>query len=472
MTRTCVLGVGSLLLFGCGSPLERPAVPHEQAPMNSPVPEPALALLTPESSYAGRTVSAQVVGTETHFHSGTRVHFDDPEIVAQVVTSSRVNMRLNLSVGNGARLGAHDLIVETTADSNTGAERVTLPGALTVHASLTFEPPQGGGAAQQGGLVDLSVLNLDFQANPFATNTIAIVEGPRQVRFSSASSTRYSWLGVVDALAPPAPLSLKLSANNPLGRSLIYALDPQDPSVPIVARRDPVPLSLSGELRREQIQSAHATNLYSIEAPASEMVLAVSYGAVGLGLQYPGPTLAVAPPSGRFLDGQIIPTPSPNGDRLTALAFLRDPGRHYLSIFSAEFVGDAKDYQFDLSAKASTARRFELSEPKVPDTPEAPLAELLLTGPYYSLSGAIDTPADVDHIRVNTMAAGRIYVQAAGTPLSAVKVGILKADCATAVTVQRAFQQESAVEPDTSYCIRLSGSASTNYRLLIAPDLH
>lgn len=447
------------LVAGCGSAVE-------PAPAVAPPPPAQLSLVVPGQAFLGRSLAAQIVGTNTHFEGRSQVRFDDPAISAQVLAAAPNSLQLTVKVGTQARIGWHTIQVETESPSGGMREVVALPEQFQVLAPLRYE--RSGAPLERGGLAEISVLNLDYAVSPFATNGLTVTQGPRPLRFSVVTGSRVQWLGLVDALVPLGPLGVQLASSDPIGQPTYFATDGTDPLSPMVRARPAVELMPGQKVSGQRLAAANQTNLYVVTTAADDQILKVTYGSVGLGLQYPGPTLAIAPASGRFAEGQVLPTPSANGSDLSTLAWLPQKGPYYLSVFSGDYMGSAADHTYSLTVSVASAATASAKEPEPADGPDAPLVRLPLTTPHVLTGGAIEPASDVDYLSVTPSASGRLYVQAAGTPLSAVKVQILKADCITPVSLQRPLQQEAAVEAGVSYCVRLSGSVATEYRLLIS----
>lgn len=428
--------------------------------------EPVLTLITPARAFPDRSVVLQVSGVNTHFKDGTRVRLDDPEItVGRVTIGSSGYLSAELRLGARARLGAHDVTIETATPA--GPEAPQLKGSFSVVPSLVAEA-QGNTSAPQGGLVDFNVRSIDRDNPPVGA---AAVGGDVRALYVSALGGRAVGYGLVDALAAPGGLALWLSYDGGGGK-LAYVLDPGDPAAPKATARTPTPLTLGTLLGGQALAMPRTSNLYQLSTEGDGALLQLTFNTSG-GLSTGTVVGAVAPASGRWSDGQFFYA-STNGAVQTALALGGKKGAHYLAVLPAS-LGGGMDFGYSLLARADTPRTVSLKESDAsPDTPMAPLATVVLDAPAVSSDAALESAGDLDHVRFTARKSGRLYVQAApaGLGLGAppTTVTLLQADCTTALSPPRPVQQEAAVTQDQTYCARISSTTGYvgPYRLLAA----
>jgi hypothetical protein len=108
-----------------------------------PAPAPGITFVTPFSVPRGRIVTVYVLGEATNFDGTTSVSAGAGVIVSSIVPISRAALQVTLSVASGASIGPRSVTVMT------GAQVLTLPGALFVISPLTAVVTAG--ALSQGG---------------------------------------------------------------------------------------------------------------------------------------------------------------------------------------------------------------------------------------------------------------------------------------------------------------------------------
>lgn len=446
-----------------------------QAPPQTPLagsggsgPQPTLLFVSSQRSFLDRELELNIVAIGTHFGETSRIDFGDSEISAVASARSASLLAANIHVGSSARIGWHDITVHTSDPVIRLDETVSLTRAFRVDAPLRVESLSPGRKLVAGGLAEFAATNLDYRETPFGTASMAILIGPRLVRLNGVSASRYSWLGILDAVEESGPILIQLRSTNPLGDEVRYQLDPSDGMTPSKEGRTAKTLvhgaTIGGEALSEPLQS----NLYRAQIAEPESALLLQFSNVGVGLRFSGPTLAWAPPTGRFLDGEVIPSPSPNGTTFSSLAFLSKDGAHYVSVFAPDYAGNASEYSYDLTTFSEPVSRVDLRELQ-PDSPTSPLSTVELSRSTLGMSGEIAPASDVDYLHVTTPRAGRVYVQAVGNPLLAVRIEPRQKDCQTAVSSARAFQNEFPAVAGSTYCLVLRSATATPYRLLIIP---
>lgn len=460
MSRPAAL-VPLILLLHCGDM-------QGVTPLQPPAPlQPMLVFISSSAAFLDRDIELQIIGTGTHFDSSSTLDFGDSAISAESRALSPINLAAKVHVGSDARLSLHDVSVHTPAQGAASEETVALANAFTVEASLRAETTGAISNLLPGGLANLSLLNLDYRDAPFSSSAVGIVDGPRLLRLNGASAYRYGWLGLVDARLPPGPLPVTLRSTSPLGSEVRYQLDQRDDSTPRVASREAAVLSPGVEVSGEGLSAPLQANLYRISVTDPGSILMLQFQNVGIGLRFNGPTFAWAPPDGRFLSGEVIPSPSPDGTTFTSLALLPDRGEHYLSVFAPDYSGNATEYSYGITSYVAMADTLELREPSPPDSADSPLATADLTSPLQSTHGELSNASDVDYILVTAPRPGKIYVQAMGSPLLAVRIEIMQKDCRSPVASLRAFQNQFTAAASNTYCVVLRSATSTPYRLLL-----
>jgi hypothetical protein len=467
--RTSTLFAAALLL-ACQQmpPPDNPLDGGVEGGVDLPAPTPSLSTLVPPSGYLDRTVVLQLGGVNTHFESGTIVDFGDPGIGLAWTFKSETNLTIYATIDDSARIGPHDVSVKTFGPRQDQAVDLVLKGGFTVEGSLTLAPLADDPV--QGQLTQVEVIDQDYRDNPFGASSVTIVEGPRLLNLLATTSTRYSWIGLMDALTPEQPLVISLTSKNPLGDTMSYRTTPTDKNARVVRRRAATLLGENQTKTGEVLSRPLASNLYRVDSPDAGRVLMLSYENVGVGLLLDNLTTVTAPASGSFADGQHVDFPSLNQTTYTALAWLADSGPTYLSVFAGTLAGDAARYTYDVTARTAAAMRLDLTELQ-PDSPAAPLALVALDGPVFSDNGSIDPASDMDYIAFTPSVTGRVHAQATGSQAHALKISFMQADCTTPVTVSRGFQHEVAVNAGQRYCLRLSAATATPYRLILTPQL-
>jgi len=408
----------------------------------------------PASVFAERPVTIQVSGLLTHFATGTTVRFDDPALnVSKVTVQGPGYLLATVQAGSGVRLGAHDLIVESAAVDPSGQpmpgrETVSLKGALVVSGTLAAEVTGNSKIVEQGGVVDWNVRNLD-RDNPLGS--VVRVDGGVRGLFVSSLNGRIVGYGLVDALAQPGPLALHVQSEV-AGLKLGYVLEPSGSSVPQIAARSAMALTLGVALSGEKLNTGKQSNLYKLSTSSDAQVVSLTFSVEG-GLLSSPILGAVAPASGRFTDGQLFYV-STNFATHTALAFLPNRGDSYAAVLTTSLSGGG---MYTVTARAADLIQLSLTEPATPDTPASPLTEVALSGPRLAQDGALDGIADVDYLRIKPSKTGRLFVQAVtpGQSLSpsTVSVAILGGDCTTPLAALRPVQQEAAVTAGQEYCV-------------------
>lgn len=435
----------------------------------------SLTLVTPNLSYPGRTVDVQISGFGTEFSASDTVELDDPAITASnIAVGSDGNLRATLTLGAGARLGDHDVIV------NSGG-KLTLSKGFKVAPSLKADTPQGS-TVQQGGVVAYAFLNADYVQNPLDQFT-RLTSGLNSVPgTNTVTAARMNGFALADALVAEGPVSVVGSGISPTLQLVSYVSDPMDPLAPAVTSRPAMPLTPGTALANQSFPSPRSSNLYKFSNPTDDQILLAQFTALGAAFVGAGSTAlqaAVAGADGKWSGGQFADTSSDGqaAPTRTMLAYLPKAGDAFLSVFPTSFGGSAA-HTYTMNVSLLPASLLPLSEPAARDTGAMPLATLTslsATMPQLATDGQIDDAADSDYIRY-TPAAGvtRIYVQvlAPGSTAAISEYGTM--DCsgtAVANSSQSNVTTLELVAQAGPRCLRIRAGQAPKYpypyRLLI-----
>ncbi len=452
--------------------------------------DPALQVVTPQALFAGRTAVLQIGGVGTTFAAGSTVDFGDPAVkVLKVELGSQASLRVTVEVGTTAKIGAHDVTVNSPVPptGGPGPEQVKLKGGFTVMASLLNVAPMGmttGPTVDQGGFADLSARNLDYRENPFYTG--ARIAGPfLQIGSATMSSTAIAAVALVDALAPAGSLQTQVTTVNPLGQTVGYAADPADPAAVKVKARAATALTAGMTKTGEMLAERRASNLYKLTTTADNQALLLSFGGLGSAFTGAGAGIvgAMAPGSGHFGDGASV-APSVTISMMGAVTaynsvmVLPKAGDYYFAVYASDQSG-SMNHSYAVTAKTATSGALgSLKEPMTADTPAMPLGNLAaLDKPYYGTDGAIDVAYESDYIKFKATKTGRVYLSVTATPGIRIGVGVRQADCQMVVAGTISSSSGTAgnevdVTDGSTYCVRVAGDAATTpYQLLIVPAL-
>lgn len=480
--RLVVAVVPVVSLLSCADPVVGPTGPQgEPGAKGDPGPVGTLPAqlvgVLPSSVLSERAVRIQVSGLLTHFATGTSLRFADPGIaVSDLRVHSPTYLTATIQAQSGVRLGAHDLTVESAAvdpsgQPTTGKETVSLPSALVVTGTLFAESSGNSKTVEQGGVVDWNVRSID-RDNPLGS-TVRSGGGVRGLFWSSLGG-RAAGYGIVDALMPVGPLSLRLVSESPSSQ-LGYVLDPSGPSVPQVTARAATVLVPGNVQSGEKLLAGKQSNLYKLTTTMDSQLLMLSFAVEG-GLPSSVLLGATAPATGRFGEGQFFYA-STNLLSQTVLAYLPQRGDAYAAVLTTSLSGGGT---YSVTAKTASAATVSLKEPATPDSPAQPLVDVMLDGAKLGQSGAIDSAVDVDYVRLQAQKSGRLYVQVVtpgqGLSPATLAVTIVGSDCTSAlspVVPLRPVQQEAAALAGQRYCAIISSLTGYvgPYQLLATQEL-
>jgi hypothetical protein len=255
----------------------------------------------------------------------------------------------------------------------------------------------------------------------------------------------------------------------------------------MVTARTPMALNAGAGLTNQSIAAANSTALYKYTSPADNYVATLGLSGLGAGLL---PVLVaaprvignLAPTTGRFAEGLPFDTSGTvtGGTMLTArntAVYLPKAGDYYFALYTDNLSGSAA-HSYTLTLKAAAGTKVSLVEPPTPDSAASPVASITVNAPFYAIDGAIDFAGDVDYIRFQPGAGGRVYASAATPSGANIAVGLYAMDCVTPLSIfstsrvgQGASSQEEAVNMGNVYCARVSGPDLTAYQLTITQDL-
>lgn len=480
--RFVVSVVPFVSLLSCADPVVGPTGPQgDPGAKGDPGPVGTLPAqlvgVLPSSVLSERAVRIQVSGLLTHFGTGTTLRFADPGIsVTDLRVHSPTYLTATVQAQSGVRLGAHDLTVESAAVSpsgepTTGKETVSLQAALVVAGTLGAEPSGNSKTVEQGGIVDWNVRSIDRDN---ALGSIVRTGGGARGLLLSALGGRVVGYGIVDALMPTGPLSLRLVSESP-SSSLGFVLEPSGVSVPQVTARPATVLSVGKVQSGEKLLTGKQSNLYKLTTTTDSQLLMLSFAVEG-GLLSSVLLGATAPATGRFGDGQFFYA-STNLLSQTVLSYLPQKGDAYAAVLTTSLSGGGT---YNVTAKTADVTVLNLKEPATPDSAAMPLVDAMLDGAKLGQGGAIDSAVDVDYVRLQVAKGGRLYVQVVtpgqGLSPSTLSVAIVGADCASPLSPSvplRPVQQEAAAVAGQRYCAIISSPTGYvgPYQLLATQEL-
>lgn len=474
-------------LGGCGAAEPGPAGPAGPAGSTGPagVAEPAdpqLGSLFPASAFLARTVSMQISGAGTHFTGSSTIDFADAEItVSNVSAGSSGNLRLTVQIGQKATLGAHDVTVTS------GNEVVKLTQAFTVSAALQAAPVAQQPTIAQGGIYIFDLQNLDYRDNPTGITRPAMT-GLSLVSYDGAAPGHLRGVGLIDALTPAGLLSITATVNDPFGKPVSYTTAATDAMLAMSSARTPVPLSNNVAKAGESLASPRASNLYKLTTAAANQLLLLSYTSLGteLAVQSPGLSTAIAPASGKFSEGVILPW-TWNGTAMKGQLVTDMPvaGDYYLATFRQDYGGGATGYTYTITPKVVPVSVQSNPEPATAETPANPSLKISsLTGAISASNGTAADASDSDYVIFTAATTGSALLQItnlvpAPANYPAVDYKIYNnAACTTNIDQGSAYPPQStttelALTAGTTYCIEFTrgivGSGSAPYKLLLVP---
>lgn len=464
----------------------------------------AISLLVPSSSFAGRTALLQISGVGTHFADGSMVDFGDPGLkVRSVQAGSSANLRVLVDIGVEAQLGVHDVMVMSPQPPSGGEEEhLLLTGGFTVTPSLLEELPGAATMpvkAPQGGVVELALRNIDDRDNPFSTatgQTPQLVLGPTLLGTPTISTTRYSYVGLVDALAATGGVRVGLLQKDRQGQNLGHASDPADKNAPQIMARPATALTSgmakTGELLGQAATGTRATNLYKVTTAVDNQVVHLAFSGLGSALSAPympprSPGLGgyMTGGSGQFRDGRSFESSETPGmaamtvSARNALLLLPKAGDYYFAVYATDLSG-SMNHGYTVTGRWATATSIgSLKEPTPEDSTGMPLGNImLLDKPYFGTDGAADKEFDEDFIRFKAGKTGRVYASLQTTPGVSIGLGLRGGDC-TAILAQSRYStsgnvlNEMDVVDGQTYCVRIAGNGqAAPYQFVITPPMN
>lgn len=465
----------------------------------------SLSGLTPAAIPGARSALIEISGVGTHFKANTTVvTFTDAAgvvdmgITTRVTVGSTTNLRVQVELSPSAKIGPHDVVVVTPGALTGGAEeRLTLQGGLIIQSTLFSELQTGTTppTVPQGGLTNVYLRNLDYRDNPFDKDTVRPLAGIANLNglnlmsplVPTLDATTFGTMVLVDALPPVGGLAMGLQTTSAIGQTTNFISDPADPKAPQVTARMPLVLNAGSSLGNQKIAAPNTTVLYKYTSPADNYVATVQLSMLGSAL-LGGATAAprvlghLAPTTGRFAEGLPFDTSATVSGGITARnAALHLPkmGDYYFVLYANDLTGsDLHNYQLLLKSAVGTS--VSVKEPATPDTASMPLAAVApsMANHYYSTDGMIDVPNDIDYIRIQPAATGRVYVSASTNTGATIGVGLYNMDCTGVLSAstnmrmqQGSSSQEEVMSAGSVYCARVTSPVKTPYTLVITQDL-
>lgn len=462
-------------LAGCG-----PGEPGPVGPTGPTGPQgsqgtvaPSIAILNPLSMFSARQGTLQIAGLGTHFTANSTVDFGDAGITtSQVVAVNETALRVTALVSDTAKLGAHDITVTT------GSEVVKLTGGFLVQAPLQYRKPPTPLTVQQGGVIPLSLLNLDYRDNQFS-NAIMIKDAHLSLGITPQGQGGVSGAVLVDALA--TKLGLTLTTTNAFGQPIDFATDPADPNAPTLAPRTAAALTVGTPVANQDLPTPYSSNLYKVTTAQADLALLLSFTNLGSTIQNEGTAGTYAPASGKFAAGRrFIATYSPTLGSLSAMISLGAAGDYYLSIYRNSFLSTGTTgYGHSVSAKLYGVNKLTLpAEAAGGDSPAAPLRDfgmLDLTKVLTASGLVLNDMFDTDYLRFTLSADATIYISVVQTspavpyPSGTFLSIYANPDCATN-QVGMLFQPGTVdVKAGTTYCMKIQQQG--DYSLMV-PDTY
>lgn len=411
MSKANVAAIGLCCwLSGCGAGEPGPAGATGPAGLQGTegTVTPSIALLNPLSMFSARQGIVQIAGLGTHFTASSTVDFGDAGITtSQVVAVNETALRVTAVVSDTAKLGAHDITVTT------GTESVKLPAGFLVQAPLQYRKPATPLTVPQGGVVPISMLNLDYRDNQFSS-TILTKGAHLSLGLNQQGQGGVSGAVLVDALA--TKLGLTLTTNNAFGDPIDFATDPADLNTPTIAPRTAIPLTVGIPIANQDLPTTYSSNFYKFTATQAGQALLLTFTNPGSTVQSEGIAGSYALASGKFApDKSFRATFSSSLGYLSAMISLGATGDYYLSTYRSSFYSTATSgYEHSVAAKLYSVNKTTLpTEAAGGDSPAAPLRDLgtLDLTKVLTASGLVlpDTN-DTDYLRFMINADATLYI--------------------------------------------------------------
>jgi hypothetical protein len=321
------------------------------------------------------------------------------------------------------------------------------------------------------------------------------VLGPMPLGTPTVSTTRFGYVGLVDALAPAGGLRVGLMQKDRLGANLGHASDQADKNAPQITARAATALTSgtgkTGEVLGQATAGLRSTNLYKLTTAVDNQVVHLAFTTLGsaLGTPYmPGRNASIAgsmaPASGQFRDGRSFESSETPGAAMmvgarNALMLLPKAGDYYFAVYASDLSG-SMNHSYTLTGRWATASSIgSLKEPTPEDSTSMPLGNImLLDKPYFATDGAADKDFDEDFIRFKAGKTGRVYASLTTTPGLSMGLGMRAGDC-TMILAQSRYStsgnvlNEADVVEGTTYCVRIAGNGQpAPYQFVISPPLN
>lgn len=379
-------------------------------------------LLTPSVGFTGRSLQVMLSTVSTLFVAGPpTVDFNDPDItITKTTVLSDDSLLLSLNIAPTAKLGAHTVTVTAAGQA------LKLTGGFTVVPALTAEPAMTAPTALQGGFIVHNMRNQDYIANPFASGGAQVVlsgaglyrspdyPGDYLMTNTSGMSRMFS-IGLVNPLAATGAAVVSVQGYDAFGSPIGYYADPADPSLPQIKARNPTAITLGTAVTAQSLPLVGASNLYYFNNDAANNILLAQYSNLGTGFSSSSPLVGqLAPASGKFKDGQALPTAAYMKGavfNMSSVAILGAAGNTYLASFLGSAFG-AATYTYDATFRTLPSVTLSAKEPMTPDSPTMPLAifNLTKTAAPLATDGDIDANNDIDYFQYTVSTPGDVFI--------------------------------------------------------------
>lgn len=202
------LALGGLSLAGCTT--------KKVTEVTGSTITPAVASVSPETSYRGRTLDVQLTGSGTAWDASTTIAFGAGVTVNKITIASPAALVANITVADDATIGEHDVTV--TDGKNAEPYKMLFNVQSPITATVT-------GTVAQGSVLFLKIKNNDT-SNPFDTTatgdgfftpltfTNIVVTGSTGVEFqvSNVTANEIDATATVDTTTAPGPLDIEVKS--------------------------------------------------------------------------------------------------------------------------------------------------------------------------------------------------------------------------------------------------------------------
>lgn len=456
------LMVGSLALVACGAVDGAPGTQGEQGPQGPPGVgvQPSIATILPRTLVLGHDADIVVLGSLTSFTGKETLDFGAGVKVTNVTPISASALGAHVHVEKTAATGPRDLNVDGKVAAKVAN---VVPG---IDLSVT------GGAATQGGVLELRAADLDpsqffnqphFLGGP-AIDIAATTQGVTEVRYVS----------VIAPSTPAGPAQADLG-NFGAGNLLPLYEFFSEPSALNVSARAPTPLAIGAALTGQSVVKAYDSDLYSVTTDGTAQVVTVTTTADNGSPMYPFATVFGAT---GLADSYLTNTLPAylyylSGTSTVTAPVLAMPDTYYFSIADAKMRGGAG---FGFKVSATSLPATVVPEQAMPHGQSAPQSlgnwtnPMIITGtltgddldaymfavapPYlvYPKTYEVTIRSDIDNLEVG--------FALDGTALATTYISGASITPAAAPTVQKRLVSSQYAYPYSKWFVVRSGSAT------------